>query len=1204
MSLLVTFNGANYIIPTTNEVGWGSNLDSYFVAIAAGCLQKTGGLFTLSAETDFGSSFGLTSLYYKSRSSNVASTGNLRLANTDVGVTWRNAANNADLPLTVNASNQLTFNGNVIETSTGIIELADGSVGAPSLAFLSNPTTGIYKVATDNMGFAIANALAFSINSDRQIVVPKTSSQIVLGDPSLTHVTLSAPAPLANRTYTIPDVQTNSSFTLKPTAPGDAGVANRSTQVFDFFDRADSALKASFTPTGQQWALTGLGFLTATVTDGMYVNTDNTYAFLDYVTAIPRISGAFSFVPGSGTNDPSVVTLALIADTDGNLSTMLHLQISPTSWVLEKRVSGTFSPLLTGTYPLETDGTIYGIAYTINGGTVTVYPPMGPVQTITDSDVAAMTCHFGAWQITQDGTGLGGSGGFKSRWNAVTMGAQEAVSLHALGAGMPASASNHLVNTFATQTIAGAKTFSSPVGISAASSVALLLEASFVGSLTATIKNDSTTSGANSRLNLVTSGNTNCNPFIKMSTSSADWAVGVSRNDGDEFVISNSGTLDTNNYLVINTSGAIEIPVGSVTIDKTTNQLILGTTHTTTITAPAPSASRVYTIPDAGGTASFLMSGSGQIVNADISATAAIALSKLAALTTARALQSNASTGFIEVSSVTNTELGYLSGVTSAIQTQFAGVVHLAGTETITGAKSFSAGVGITLLNQSALEFVDGAGTHGMIFQAPSTFTSSLSYLLPASPPAVNGAVMSSTTGGTMSWASIIGVANGGTGVGTLAAHGVLIGNGTGNVTVSSTGSSGQVLTSNGASADPTFQTLVGTGTVNSGTQFQLAYYATSTNAVSGLTLITASRALASDTNGLPVASATTASELGFVSGVTSAIQTQLNAKAPLASPTFTGTLTVPNVAITDTTNQMVLGTTRTVTITAPTPATTSRTWTIPDITGNGTFAALEGTQTFSGTKTFSAEVTVNDLVLTAANAGAVLTSSQSSSTEIFYRLSNTNATSTANATLFLTAATSGGNAGTRYTTGTTTWKVGSDAADSSKFKVSQNTEFGTNDYFIINATTKAAAIHGTNTNDSATAGFVGEIVSSISSTPVAISTSATYQDFTSISLTAGDWDIEGEIGFDPNTMSQANPSFLVAISAFSGNTTTDHVIYGNVFKNGSFAIAPGGVLPVVAPRVRFSLSTTTTIYLKGRVNFTSGSPNFDGGNITARRVR
>ena len=36
------------------------------------------------------------------------------------------------------------------------------------------------------------------------------------------------------------------------------------------------------------------------------------------------------------------------------------------------------------------------------------------------------------------------------------------------------------------------------------------------------------------------------------------------------------------------------------------------------------------------------------------------------------------------------------------------------------------------------------------------------------------------------------------------------------------------------------------------------------------------------------------ATEIGYLDGVTSAIQTQLNAKAPLANPTFTGTVTVP----------------------------------------------------------------------------------------------------------------------------------------------------------------------------------------------------------------------------------------------------------------------------------------------------------------------
>ena len=72
-------------------------------------------------------------------------------------------------------------------------------------------------------------------------------------------------------------------------------------------------------------------------------------------------------------------------------------------------------------------------------------------------------------------------------------------------------------------------------------------------------------------------------------------------------------------------------------------------------------------------------------------------------------------------------------------------------------------------------------------------------------------------------------------------------------------------------------------------------------------------------------------------------------------------------ITITPTTNQIILGTTRTVTLNAPTPASSSRVHTIPDITGNGTFAFLEGTQTFSGLKTFSSAVTIT------ASSGNVL---------------------------------------------------------------------------------------------------------------------------------------------------------------------------------------------------------------------------------------
>lgn len=55
----------------------------------------------------------------------------------------------------------------------------------------------------------------------------------------------------------------------------------------------------------------------------------------------------------------------------------------------------------------------------------------------------------------------------------------------------------------------------------------------------------------------------------------------------------------------------------------------------------------------------------------------------------------------------------------------------------------------------------------------------------------------------------------------------------------------------------------------------------TSGKVIKAASAITASRALVSNASGVPVAATTTATEIGYVNGVTSAIQTQLNAKEP-----------------------------------------------------------------------------------------------------------------------------------------------------------------------------------------------------------------------------------------------------------------------------------------------------------------------------------
>ncbi len=82
-------------------------------------------------------------------------------------------------------------------------------------------------------------------------------------------------------------------------------------------------------------------------------------------------------------------------------------------------------------------------------------------------------------------------------------------------------------------------------------------------------------------------------------------------------------------------------------------------------------------------------------------------------------------------------------------------------------------------------------------------------------------------------------VSGGGTGNTTFTAYSVICAGTTATgafQNVSGVGSTGQVLTSNGAGALPTWQNVSGTGTVNSGTANQLAYYATTGTAVSGLT--------------------------------------------------------------------------------------------------------------------------------------------------------------------------------------------------------------------------------------------------------------------------------------------------------------------------------------------------------------------------------
>lgn len=154
MSTNVVLNGTTYAIPAEGDSGWGTVLSNFFISIGSNVLQKTGGTFTLTADVDFGATYGLKSAYIKSRGTNPSSAGILRLANAEA-VSWRNNANGADLALAVNSSDQLTYNGNVLASTTGpsfqdsIFKVFDNSDITKILQFqLSGITTGTTRTLT------------------------------------------------------------------------------------------------------------------------------------------------------------------------------------------------------------------------------------------------------------------------------------------------------------------------------------------------------------------------------------------------------------------------------------------------------------------------------------------------------------------------------------------------------------------------------------------------------------------------------------------------------------------------------------------------------------------------------------------------------------------------------------------------------------------------------------------------------------------------------------------------------------------------------------------------------------------------------------------------------------------------------------------------------------------------------------------------
>lgn len=143
----------------------------------------------------------------------------------------------------------------------------------------------------------------------------------------------------------------------------------------------------------------------------------------------------------------------------------------------------------------------------------------------------------------------------------------------------------------------------------------------------------------------------------------------------------------------------------------------------------------------------------------------------------------------------------------------------------------------------------------------------------------------------------------------------------------------------------------------------------------------------------------------------------------------------------------------------------------------------------------------------------------------------------------------------------------------------------------------------GTATNDAATAGNIGEYVSSAVAFGAAVPlTSTVAANITSISLTAGDWDVSAGISFTGAVTTTVSALYgsIGTTSATLDITNADRFVAIPQFGSTTFSFAnPNFTLP----QARLSLSSTTTVYLVAQTSHAISTAS-GYGKIWARRRR
>lgn len=147
----------------------------------------------------------------------------------------------------------------------------------------------------------------------------------------------------------------------------------------------------------------------------------------------------------------------------------------------------------------------------------------------------------------------------------------------------------------------------------------------------------------------------------------------------------------------------------------------------------------------------------------------------------------------------------------------------------------------------------------------------------------------------------------------------------------------------------------------------------------------------------------------------------------------------------------------------------------------------------------------------------------------------------------------------------------------------------------------EGSAYKGVATGSAAAAGNIGEIITAevAAATGTGVGATGTWGSVTSISLTAGAWDIDGVVGFTENAATLTT-SLSCGISTSASGSGIDQ------FNTTQLPVLISGAADLVSstPRVSLVVSGSTTVHLNTRFYYTAGSPQHRGRIRAIRRAQ